>query len=1056
VLPSAGAAAACATRDWQCVLGHHLRHAHNLRKRTVMRTHIDQRRSKSIIAALAAGVMVTSCLTLLVSPASAATEASPEERAQALLSQMTLEEKVEMLEGDLNNFYGFYNAPIERLGIPALTMADGPAGVRIANPEINEKRATALPAPIALAATFSTDAAARFGDVIGDEAFKSTHNVSLGTAVDIARLGQAGRTFEGYGEDPLLSGKLAGAQIDAIQKHPVVADIKHYNTYNQEEDRLIGGNAVIGERALQEIYTRPFAIGIREGEPGSAMCAFNKVNYVYACENSELLTGILREQIDFAGWVMSDYGATHSTVEAMRAGLDQEQPSFGFFDKLVDAVNSGQVAEAEIDVRVLRVLTPMYKLGLFDNPAVAQEFDEAGHALAAQKIAEESMVLLKNDDVLPFDRTAVDSVAVIGADADQVTAGGGSSLVLPTSTISPVQGIEALLPDATVEHARGTDFVTSSSQLPGLEAIPSDYLTADNGDAGADARFFDAAGAVLAEETLQDVTVNGGFFYYEGFNSQSPLLPKLPGQGIASATYTSTLTPPVSGTYELELLALGTATVSIDGEESLQVDSEEQASQTASIPLTGGQSYDVEVSYTANEKARSELGPQLKLGWTKPAGVVDPQAQDAAELAAESDVAVVVVRDYGSEGGDKADLRVPTGQEALINAVKVANPNTVVVLMTGGPITTSAWEDGVPAVLEAWYGGQNQGAALANILFGETSPSGKLPVTFPVSMGETPVSAPEQYPGVGLDSFYTEGTFVGYRGFEKLGLTPKYEFGHGLSYTSFEYSNLRVRSTGNAKLTARFSVTNTGDRAGIDTPQVYVGELPTDVVETAPKQLAGFTKVSLEPGQSQDVTVELDRGSYSYWDSYTDRWVTPRGRLDVLVGSSSQDIRLDDTVRVRSRDRENANGISKRAVYTIVNENSGACLDAVDYGTTNGTRVQQWACPAPQENAEWQLTRERGDRYRITNVNAGLVLDVAKASTEEGAALQLWKSSRQAENQQFDLVRVGDGNYQLVARHSELCVTVADGSKENGAAVVQQACDPDNAAQSFALKVQAD
>lgn len=1020
-----------------------------------MRNHIDQRRSKSIVAALAAGVMVTSCLALLTSPASAATEGSPEERAQALLSQMTLEEKVDMLEGDLNNFYGFYNAPIERLGIPALTMADGPAGVRIANPEINDKRATSLPAPIALAATFSTDAAARFGDVIGDEAFKSTHNVSLGTAVDIARLGQAGRTFEGYGEDPLLSGKLAGAQIGAIQQHPVVADIKHYNAYNQEEDRLIGGNSVIGERALQEIYTRPFAIGIREGEPGSAMCAFNKVNYVYACENSELLTGILREQLDFAGWVMSDYGATHSTVEAMRAGLDQEQPSFGFFDQLVEAVTSGQVAEAEIDVRVLRILTPMYRLGLFDNPALAQEFDEAGHALASQKIAEESMVMLKNDGLLPLDPTAVDSVAVIGADADQVTAGGGSSLVLPTTTISPLQGIQGLLPDATVQHARGTDFVTSSSLLPGLEAIPSDYLTAASGEAGADAQFFDAAGTALADETLQDVTVNGGFFYYEGFNSQSPLLPKLPGQGIASATYASTLTPPVSGSYDLELAAMGAATVSIDGQVSLQVDSLELASQTVSIPLTGGQAYDVKVEYAASEKAISELGPQLKLGWTKPSGVVDPKAQEAAALAAESDVAVVVVRDYGSEGGDKADLRVPTGQEALINAVKAANPNTVVVLMTGGPITTEAWEDGVPAVLEAWYGGQNQGAALANILFGETSPSGKLPVTFPVSMSETPVSAPEQYPGIGLDTLYTEGTFVGYRGFEKFGLTPKYEFGHGLSYTSFEYSNLTVKSTGQARLTAEFTVTNTGDRAGSDSPQVYVGELPTEVVETAPKQLAGFTRVSLEPGTSQQVTIDLDRESYSYWDSYTDRWVTPRGELDVLVGASSQDIRLDDTVRVKSSDKENASGISTTAVYTIVNENSGACLDAVGQGTANGTAVQQWTCPAPQPNAQWQLTQDKGDRYRITQVNSGLALQVADASPDAGAALQLWESSRSAGNQQFDLVRVGDGNYQLVAGHSGLCVAVEGGVKEDGASIVQQVCDSDSAAQSFALKVQA-
>ncbi|WP_269748002.1 glycoside hydrolase family 3 C-terminal domain-containing protein [Agromyces laixinhei] len=963
-----------------------------------------------------------------------------------------------MLEGELNNFYGFYNAPIERLGIPALTMADGPAGVRIAHPGINEKRATSLPAPIALAATFDLGAAARYGDVIGDEAFKTTHNVSLGTAVDIARVGQAGRAFEGYGEDPLLAGKVAASQINAIQEHPVMADIKHYAAYNQEEDRLIGGNSIVSERALQEIYVRPFDIGVRESSPATAMCAFNKVNFVQACEHDELLNGILRDQIGFEGFVMSDYGATHSGVEALRAGLDQEQPSFGFFNGLVDAVNNGQVAESEIDVPVLRILTEMFRIGLFDNPAVVQEFDEAGHALVSQQIAEESMVLLKNEGILPLDANAVDSVAVIGADADLTTAGGGSSLVLPTTTISPLQGISDLLPDATVEHAPGTDFVTSSSQLPGLDPIPSDYLTSAGGDPGADVVLYDSNDAVLDEETLQDITINGGFFYFDGFNAQNPSLPTMPGGGIIRAAYTSALTPPVTGTYELQLVALGAATVSLDGETVLEVDSDSQATQTVSLDLVGGQEYDVQVDYLTNDKARTELGPQLKLGWTKPAGVVDPQAQAAAELAAQSDVAVVVVRDYGSEGGDKADLGLPNGQEALINAVKASNPNTVVVLTTGGPTTTAEWEDGVPAVLEAWYGGQNQGAALANILFGEVSPSGKLPVTFPVSGDATPISTPEQYPGIGLDSYYTEDVFVGYRGHEEFGLAPQYEFGHGLSYTTFEYSDLSVKSKGKGKVSATFTVTNTGDRAGAEVPQVYVGELPTDAVETAPKQLAGFTKVSLDPGQSTKVKIELERESLSYWDSYTDRWITPKGKLDVLVGASSQDIRLDDTVKVKSSDKENASGISKKAVYTVVNEGSGACLEAVDHGTTNGTPVQQWACPAPQPNAQWTLksVRAKGDvAYQVTNVNAGLVLQVADASTAEGAPLLLWKASKKKDaNQQFEFERVGDGYYQLVNKHSGLCVAVDGASRDNGADIVQQACDADSTAQAFALKVQ--
>jgi beta-glucosidase len=328
-------------------------------------------------------------------------------------------------------------------------------------------------------------------------------------------------------------------------------------------------------------------------------------------------------------------------------------------------------------------------------------------------------------------------------------------------------------------------------------------------------------------------------------------------------------------------------------------------------------------------------------------------------------------------------------------------------------------------------------------------------VTFPSAEDATPVSSPEQYPGVGLDSYYTEGVFVGYRGYQHFGLDAAYEFGHGLSYTSFEYSDLSTKSKGKGEVSATFTVTNTGDHAGVDTPQVYVGELPTDVVETAPKQLAGFSKVTLEPGESKQITVDLARESLSYWDSYTDGWITPKGELEVYVGASLEDIRLDHTVTVKSSDKENASGISSTAVYAAVNLNSGACLDAVDAGVANGTVVQQWACPAPMANAEWTLAAVKGgDSYRITNVNSGTALQVAGASTAEGATLELWASSKQDENQQFRLVRVGDGYYQFVNVHSGLCVAVADGSRDNGAAIVQESCDADSTAQAFALKVQ--
>ncbi|WP_309069445.1 glycoside hydrolase family 3 N-terminal domain-containing protein, partial [Microbacterium sp.] len=308
-------------------------------------------------------------------------------RARALLQRMTLEEKVDMLHGEVNNYYGFYNAPIERLGIPALTMADGPAGTRIANPDVNGQRATQLPAPISLAATWDLALAEQYGDLAAEEAFSTGHNVLLAPAVDIARVAQAGRAFEAFGEDPLLSGTTGAAELRGIQSNPVVGDIKHYNVYTQEVNRLAGGNAVVDERALQEIYVRPFAIGVRDGRPGSAMCAFNKVNGTYACENDELLNTILKEQLRFQGWVMSDYGATHSTVRSILGGLDQEMPgSFTpdeepgtcfFCGPLLEAVNAGEVPVSRINDAVLRILRPMFALGLFDMPPQIEPLPEA-------------------------------------------------------------------------------------------------------------------------------------------------------------------------------------------------------------------------------------------------------------------------------------------------------------------------------------------------------------------------------------------------------------------------------------------------------------------------------------------------------------------------------------------------------------------------------------------------------------------------------------------------------------------------------------------------------
>ena len=835
-------------------------------------------------------------------------------RARALLRQMTLDEKVDMLHGELNNFYGFYNGPIARLGIPALTMADGPAGVRIANPDVNDQEATQLPAPLALAATWDTALAEQYGQVAGDEAFRTGHNVLLSPAVDIARVAQAGRAFEALGEDPLLSGTIGAAEIRGIQSHPVVADIKHYNVYTQETNRLSGGNAVVDERALQEIYTRPFAIGVEQGRPGSAMCAFNKVNGVYACESDELLNRILKAQLDFEGWVMSDYGATHSTTQAILGGLDQEMPgnttpqtgpgTCYFCGPLLDAVRAGQVPVSRIDDAVLRILRPMFALGLFDNPPVVSALPEAEHGAFARQVAERSAVLLKNDSAaLPL-QPSVGSIAVIGADADTVVAGGGSSLVKPTYTVSPLEGIQARAgAGVLVRHVAGADPVTSASLIPGPDPIPSDFLSTGS-ENGLRAEYFtepDFTGPI-ADRTDPYAAINAGFFLFQGFNAQSPHFPLQTRDMAGSIRWTGTLTAPVDGTYGLAVTTTGSATVTLDGVAVLFAEpSGDVSTTTVDVDLAAGVEHELLVEYVNDGPGGTDAGAVFQLGWTTPDGVVAPQALAAADLARSSQAAVVLVRDYSSEGGDKPDLDLPNGQAELIRQVAAANPRTVVVLVAGGAVQTSDWEAGVPAILHSWFGGQEQGNALAGILFGDVNPSGRLPITLPVDEDSTPVSTPEQYPGVGLDQQFSEGIYVGYRGYEEFGIAPQYPFGHGLSYTTYDYRNLRTAPAANGGLQVKVAVGNTGAVAGTETVQVYVGNLPTRQEPSAPKVLAGWATVTLQPGERRQVTIALSPESVSYWDVDRDRWRTPRGDIPVFVGSSSADIRLTGTLRTGGR-----------------------------------------------------------------------------------------------------------------------------------------------------------
>jgi beta-glucosidase len=846
------------------------------------------------------------------------TSLSPDERAALLLAQMTLEEKMVMVHGKSNDAYAM--APIARLGMPALAMTDGPAG-------INEGQATSLPAPIGLAATWDLGAAEQYGELLGSEAQATGHNVFLAPCLDLARVPVYGRLFEAFGEDPILTGQMAVRSIQSVQHHHIVATAKHYNVNTQDENRF-EVDAQLDERTLQEIYTLPFAMAVQDGHAGAAMGAFNKVNGVYCCENRHLLTEILKQQVGFTGWVMSDYEATHSTVEAANAGLDQEMPSAKFFgDQLLEAVQTGQVSVDTLDDKVRRILRTMFAFGLFEHLVQVSPLPIEDDGKQAREIASKGIVLLKNaGGLLPLSSHQVRSVAVIGGDAGNNIAGGGSSLVKPTYLVSMLEGIRRRVGERVrVEYAEGVDPASAVDLLPGPPLVPSSVLTpAGSGSEvhGLHAEYWTNTrfeGVPRLVRTDRQVALNLGFFNYSIFNASSLKTPEEFNNAI-SVRWTGSLTAPVTGSYTLSLTHLGTARLYLDGQ--LLIDDPGSTLETHSVTLrlNAGEPHDLRVDYAADrpeqytpvpgEVSTSGLiGSKVRLGWEHPADMVPPAMQEAASLAARSDVAVVVVRDYRNEHADLPSLTLCNEQDLLVQRVVAANPRTIVVLATGGQVLLP-WLNQVPAVLESWYGGQEQGNALADVLFGDVNPSGKLPVTFPRSDQDTPVSSPEQY--AGRDDFiahYSEGLAVGYRGYDQFGIEPLFPFGYGLSYTSFAYDHLHVEpetTEDTRPIWVSFEVTNTGARSGAEVAQLYLG-LPASTGEP-PKRLVGWAKGELEPGETKEVTVTLDPKAtshpLSYWNVKTNGWEIASGDYQVYVGASSRDIRLTGTLRVHQAEEE--------------------------------------------------------------------------------------------------------------------------------------------------------
>ncbi|HMK24705.1 MAG TPA: glycoside hydrolase family 3 C-terminal domain-containing protein [Chitinophagaceae bacterium] len=685
-----------------------------------------------------------------------------------LLGQMKLEEKVTMIHASSS----FTSGGVPRLGIPEIVMSDGPHGVR---PEHGRDwnldnnlmdSGTYLPTGVCLAATWNPALGFQYGSVLGQEARYRGKNVILGPGINIIRTALNGRNFEYESEDPYLISKMVVGYIKGVQAQGVSACVKHYLANNQERWRHTV-DVQMSERALREIYLPGFKAAVQEGNVNTLMSSYNKFRGQWASQNYYLLTQILRKEWGFKGVVMSDWDANTSTLQPLWNGLDLEMgtdlrrrdnPDYSKFwlgDTVVTLVKAGRFPEYLIDQKVKRILYVMYKSGMMNEKKQTGSYNTKEHQQIAAQVAEEGIVLLKNESILPLDKNDVKNIAVIGYNAERnQSMGGGSSQVRAFYEITPLKGLKALAGNkVNISYSKGYEIYRGAKANPAL-----------------------IAEAVDAAKKADVVIIVGGW--------------------------------------------------------------------------THGYDYSV---------------------W-----------QDNA---------------YDAEDYDKPDMKMPFGQDELINAVMKANPKTIIVLMGGGAIDMSQWVERAPAILQAWYPGLEGGNALAKIIFGEVNPSGKLPMSFPKKLEDEPAHKLGQYPG---DSsrvvHYFDDIYVGYRYYDTYKVEPQFAFGHGLSYTSFEYANLKITPKGNGA-TVSFSIKNSGKVKGAEIVQLYVKQEHA-ALPRPEKELKAFNKIFLQPGESKTVTMNLDENAFQYYSDIENKWVMESGIYNILIGSSSRNIRLTGKIKL--------------------------------------------------------------------------------------------------------------------------------------------------------------
>ncbi|HBE27970.1 MAG TPA: glycosyl hydrolase [Ktedonobacter sp.] len=819
---------------------------------------------------------------------------------EELLVQMTLQEKVALLAGT----HDWYTVPVERLGIPSLKMTDGPNGARGAGGFTSGVKAACFPAEISLASTWNIDLLERVGQALAREVHMKGAQVLLAPTVNIQRSPLGGRNFECFSEDPYLSARLAVAYITGLQRAGVGASIKHY-VCNDEEFERFSISSEVRERALREIYLLPFQAAVHEIQPWTIMAAYNLVNGIAASENSYLLTQILRQEWGFDGVVVSDwFFSVKSTAAAVNVGLDLEMPSPRWRgEKLLEAVTLGEVAEATIDISVRRLLQLLAKAGLFEHreEVPEQAIDLPEHRTLIREAASEGIVLLKNErNLLPLQREHVTSLAIIGPNAKVAQImGGGSAQVNAHYAITPFDGIMARIGDhVSVRYEQGC---TNYKLLPLLE---SELLLAgtEGTEHGFAVEFFntpDLSGAPVYKEIQPKSELSWFGQMPVGVNPQQFSLRAI-----------SRFTPQETGTYTFGLISIGRSRLSLDGQPVI----ENWTEQTSSGDFLGMGGKEKQATVTLEAGRAYLLMLELSKSADVPLGAVHlgclpPMPADAIELAvavaSASDVTIVCVGfggEWQSEGFDRPNMDLPGKQDALVEQIAAANPHTIVVLNTGSPITMP-WLEQVEAVMQAWYPGQECGNAIADVLFGDSNPSGKLPQTFPVRLEDTPAYL--NFPGENGKVHYGEGLFVGYRYYDAKKIAPLFPFGFGLSYTTFAYSSLSLSTQQigpDDTCSVSVDITNTGQRAGKEIVQVYVRDQQASL-QRPEKELKAFAKVQLKPGERKTVTLSIGRDALAYYDDLAREWVAEAGEFEVLVGASSQDIRATATFTLTASSR---------------------------------------------------------------------------------------------------------------------------------------------------------